>query len=105
MNRRQLAVRCGHRRIERGAILRFQGLILRDWERWGRSFPWRRARASQYHQVVSEVLLQRTRANTVAAYWKGFIAKFPTWESIANAPLKRVRHVLGPLGLANQRAP
>ena len=105
MNRRQRLLRCGHRAVDERAISRFRELLLKDWANWGRDFPWRRARASRYHQVVSEILLQRTRANVVAAFWPEFIRRFPSWKAIASRPVRELHRALSPIGLANQRAP
>jgi A/G-specific adenine glycosylase len=79
--------------------------LLHWWRSNKRQFPWRRVGASRYHQIVSEVLLQRTLAPTVAAFWPTFIARFPGWQSIADAPLRDIERVLQPIGLSKQRAP
>jgi A/G-specific adenine glycosylase len=70
-----------------------------------RHFPWRHPRASIYCQVVSEVLLQRTKAETVAAFWPTFTTRFPNWQSIADTSVREIQKVLKPLGLSRQRAP
>ncbi len=53
----------------------------------GRSFPWRELSRSTYELAVAEVLLQRTTAAGVARAFPGLIARFPTWEAMADAPL------------------
>lgn len=70
-----------------------------------RNFPWRRRKASLYEQVVSEILLQRTRAETVAAFWPQFIQRFPSWQALACSSVDRIEYVLRPIGLSRQRAP
>lgn len=87
------------------SIADFRKLVVRWWNLSGRVFPWRRTRASLYHQVISEVLLQRTKAETVAAFWPSFINRFPNWQSIASAPLEEVERILKPIGLSKQRSP
>jgi A/G-specific adenine glycosylase len=76
---------------------------------WGgknlRQFPWRRPRASHFHQLVAEVLLQRTRADTVAAFWPTFLSRFPSWTSLASASVENITAALKPIGLSTQRAP
>ncbi len=71
----------------------------------GRMFPWRKANATLYHQVVSEVLLQRTRAEAVATFWPIFVKRFPNWKAIANSAPSTIEAILKPLGLSKQRAP
>jgi A/G-specific adenine glycosylase len=61
--------------------------------------------ASRYCQIVSEVLLQRTRAETVAAFWPSFYRRFPNWQSLSSASVEEIERVLKPIGMAKQRAP
>lgn len=78
--------------------------LLRWWQNYKRDFPWRRSRASRYHQVVSEIL-QRTQAATVARFWPNFAARFPNWQSIAEATTHEIERNLRAIGLSKQRAP
>lgn len=79
-----------------------------DLLRWyainGRDFPWRRSSTSQYSRVVSEVLLQRTRAETVAAFFPSFIRRFPSWKALAAATGNELQSFLKPIGLWRRRA-
>lgn len=68
------------------------------------SFPWRRPEATVYERVVVEVLLQRTRRETVAAIYEQFFARFPTWTSIASCTEEELQEILKPLGLWRRRA-
>ena len=43
-----------------------------------------------YHVLVSEFMLQQTRAETAEAYFNRFIAKFPDLRSLADSPLEDV---------------
>jgi A/G-specific adenine glycosylase len=70
----------------------------------GRDFPWRRCGASTYEQVCVEVLLQRTKAETVAASYAKFFDTFPSWGALANADIAQIETVLRPLGLWKRRA-
>lgn len=70
----------------------------------GRSFPWRNKNASNYVKIISEVLLQRTKAETVAVYFKIFIEKYPSWRQLGNATEEDLEIILKPLGLQKQRA-
>ncbi|MDT3428477.1 A/G-specific adenine glycosylase [Paenibacillus forsythiae] len=54
-----------------------------------RDLPWRRSR-DPYHIWVSEIMLQQTRVDTVIPYFNRFIGKFPTIESLADAPEEEV---------------
>ena len=54
-----------------------------------RDLPWRRTR-DPYRILVSEVMLQQTRVETVLPYYERFLARFPTAESLARAPLEEV---------------
>lgn len=70
----------------------------------GRSFPWREEDASIYVQIVTEALLQRTRAETVAAFLPRFLKEFPSWPSLAGAQPRRLQSCLRPIGLWRRRA-
>jgi A/G-specific adenine glycosylase len=105
MKRRQHPVKFGHRLVRPADIQLFRKTLIRWYAKAGRQFPWRRARAPRFHQVVSEVLLQRTRAETVAAFWPAFLSRFPSWSSLAAASIDDVQSLLKPIGLSAQRAP
>ena len=73
-------------------------------EHHGRSFPWREPGRSSYELAVAEILLQRTTAAGVARAFPGLIARYPTWEAMAGAPLVELQEGLRPLGLWRQKA-
>lgn len=50
-----------------------------------RDLPWRRHR-NPYYIWISEIMLQQTRVDTVIPYFNRFIERFPTVESLADAP-------------------
>jgi A/G-specific adenine glycosylase len=50
-----------------------------------RDLPWRRT-ADPYAIWVSEVMLQQTQVQTVLPYYERFMRRFPTLESLAEAP-------------------
>lgn len=79
-------------------------LLLAWFPRNGRSFPWRVPSASRYTVIVSELLLQRTRAETVAAFLPRFLKRFPGWNQLAVAPEGELRTFLKPIGLWRRRA-
>ena len=82
----------------------FQRFILSWYRRHGRKFPWRARSATRYVQVISEVLLQRTRAETVANFFPRFIERFPGWKHLAAASDDDLRACLAPIGLWRRRA-
>jgi len=49
-----------------------------------RPLPWRQTR-DPYAILVSEVMLQQTRVETVLRYYAGFLERFPDWASLATA--------------------
>ncbi len=82
----------------------FQRSILTWFRRQGRTFPWRDPSASHYVLVVSEILLQRTRAATVAAFFPRFVRRFSGWNHLAGATDSELRAFLEPIGLWRRRA-
>jgi A/G-specific adenine glycosylase len=82
----------------------FQHTILEWYHANGRKFYWRKKGLSNYQLVIAEVLLQRTKAETVAAFYPSFIAEFPNWKSLAEARLKKIAKHLKPIGLYTQRS-
>jgi A/G-specific adenine glycosylase len=80
-------------------------LRLLDWfSDNGRDFLWRRPSASKYVKIVSEVLLQRTRADVVAEFLPKFIKRYPSWTAIASGKSSDLRKHLKPIGLWRRRA-
>lgn len=58
-----------------------------------RDLPWRAARAGRrapYSVWISEIMLQQTRAETVADYFRRWMEQFPTVEALAAADLQEV---------------
>ena len=70
----------------------------------GRKFPWRKGKLTTYQIIISEALLQRTKAETVSIFFEDFITLFPNWESIVSAETETIENFLHPLGLYRQRA-
>ena len=59
--------------------------LLLEWYRQNRrDLPWRHTR-DPYPVLVSEIMLQQTRAETVKPYFHRFMATLPTVEALANA--------------------
>ncbi len=62
-----------------------------------RSLPWRDNR-TPYGTLVSEVMLQQTRVDTVVSYYNNFMERFPTVEDLASADLDVVLSMWSGLG-------
>lgn len=91
-------------RGEKSRITRVRKKLLVWFDVNGRNFPWRRKNASEYERVCVEVLLQRTRAETVAGIYCAFFDSYPGWHSLAAAPIEELEKVLQPIGLWRRRA-
>ncbi|WP_224984201.1 HhH-GPD family protein [Geomonas agri] len=87
-----------------GRIKDFQLIITGWYEQNSREFPWRKKSSSLYQKIISEVLLQRTRAETVAAFFPAFIFTFPTWKALAMASESELAVFIRPIGLWQRRA-
>jgi A/G-specific adenine glycosylase len=67
-------------------------------DRHGRkSLPWQE-KPTPYRVWVSEVMLQQTQVATVIPYFERFMARFPTPQALASAPLDEVLHLWTGLG-------
>jgi A/G-specific adenine glycosylase len=62
-----------------------------------RSLPWRE-RPDPYGVLVSEFMLQQTRAARAAPFFERFMERFPTIEALAKAPLGDVLEAWSGLG-------
>jgi A/G-specific adenine glycosylase len=82
----------------------FQNNILQWYKTHGRAFYWRRKGLAHYQYVIAEVLLQRTKAETVAKFYPSFIKEYPNWRTLANADVKHIEEYLRPIGLYKQRS-
>ena len=63
--------------------------LLKWMEAWRRNLPWR-LRREPYAVWVSEIMLQQTRAETVAPYFEHWMQRFPDIETLAAATLEEV---------------
>ena len=86
------------------AIKYFTRAMLAWYRKNGRHFPWRNKSASKYQVVIAEVLLQRTRAETVAKYFPPFVSRYSSWQKLNRATYDELKSYLQPLGLWNRRA-
>ncbi|WP_224372806.1 A/G-specific adenine glycosylase [Hyalangium versicolor] len=72
-----------------GRLASIRGPLLAWYDRERRDLPWRRTK-DPYAIWLSEVMLQQTQVATVIPYWERFLARFPTVEALARAPLDDV---------------
>lgn len=75
----------------------FPRALLLWFDRVRRDLPWRRSKDA-YAILVSEVMLQQTRVETVIPYFERFLARFPSVRALADAPLDEVLAAWAGLG-------
>jgi len=63
----------------------FRTELLAWFDVYKRDLPWRQSK-DPYRIWVSEIMLQQTRVDTVIPYYERFMDKFPTLETLADAP-------------------
>ncbi len=76
-----------------------------DWDllgRWyrasARDLPWRRRSSDPWAVLVSEIMLQQTRVETVLRYYDPFLERFPSATAMARSPLADVLAAWSGLG-------
>ena len=82
----------------------FRRRLLRWFSINGREFPWRRRSCTSYQIILAEVLLQRTRAETVAEFHPRFVRHWPSWTKLAMASEEELRSFIQPIGLWRRRS-
>lgn len=81
----------------------FRKIVWKHYEKHGRhNLPWRKTH-NPYHILVSEIMLQQTQVDRVLPFYKAWLHKFPTVQSLAAAPLCDVLRQWQGLGY-NRRA-
>ena len=73
--------------------------VLHWYGQHGRKFPWRKTQ-DPYKILISEVLLQKTQAETVEKFYERFLGIYPTFEKLSTSELSEVEDFIKPLGLA-----
>lgn len=77
---------------------------LLKWYKWNRrDFPWRRI-SDPYVVLISEILLQKTKAGNIVTVFNKFIAKYPNPEKLSTASFSDLKNEIEKLGLHTQRA-
>jgi len=82
----------------------FHFYVINWFNRNGRMFPWRSTK-NPYHVFVAEILLRRTKAETVVAPYMDLINLYPTPFYLSDADVSSLRNFFLSLGLfsrANQ---
>lgn len=66
-------------------VASFRAALLDYYDRAGRDLPWRTT-SDPYAILVSEIMAQQTRVDTVVPYYLRWLEQFPTVEALARAP-------------------
>lgn len=90
--------------ISTNKIHYFQQKILKWFAQNQRNFSWRSHNRTCYEIIIAEILLQRTKAETVDKYYDEFLKHFSCWQDIYNAEISQVEKLLKPFGLWKQRS-
>lgn len=85
-------------------LTRLRSTLLGWYAENGRDLPWRKASATTFERICVEVLLQRTRAETVARIYPAFFARFRSWTDLAEASVEELEENFRPIGLWQRRA-
>jgi len=75
----------------------FANLLLGWYQNHQRPLPWR-SESDPYRILLSEVMLQQTQVGTVIPYYKRWLRRFPTLESVATSTQDEVLKVWEGLG-------
>ena len=76
---------------------RFRRLLLTWYRKNGRDLPWRKT-SDPYHILVSEIMLQQTQVDRVLPKYQEWLAKYPSFQALADAPVDDVTSTWRPLG-------
>ncbi|MFZ5856964.1 MAG: A/G-specific adenine glycosylase [Chloroflexota bacterium] len=75
----------------------FPSLLLRWYQKHGRTLPWR-GHPDAYAVWVSEIMLQQTRVEAVIPYFERWMARFPSLRDLAEASEQNVLNLWEGLG-------
>jgi len=67
----------------------FRSSLLQYYDRFCRDLPWR-GETDPYRILVSEIMLQQTRVETVLQYYESWLKRFPTLGALASADSREV---------------
>lgn len=81
----------------------FEKALFKWYKRHSRNFPWRRT-SDPYTILISEILLQKTKAESIPVVFNEFIRKYPNADKLSAASFSDLKNEIESLGLYNQRA-
>lgn len=79
------------------------GKVVESFHASGRDFAWR-STEDPYKVFLAEMLLQKTRVESVEEVYRKLLKKYPTVEDLSKANKDELSEILEPLGLHNIRA-
>ncbi len=71
--------------------------LLAWYKKHQRDLPWRN-NTDAYQIFISELMLQQTQVDRVIPLYQAFLNRFPTWQSLADAPTSDLIHSWAGLG-------
>src|SRR5215470_7565026 len=78
-------------------LVSFRKSLLAWFRQFRRDLPWRKSK-DPYRIWLSEIMLQQTRVVAVIPYYERFLERFPTIQSLAEAPEEEVLRLWSGLG-------
>ena len=85
-------------------IYEYFTISILNWSRTNfRQFFWRKNALTPFQILIIEILLERTRADSVEHIGKYFIKKYPNAKSLLKADFNEVEKLIRPLGLFRKR--
>jgi A/G-specific adenine glycosylase len=81
----------------------FVNLLLHWHKSNARDFPWRSDK-DPFKVMISEIFLQKTKAENIVTVFNRFLSKYPTAESLSCASLNNLENELKEIGLYRQKS-
>lgn len=79
-----------NKQITKTQVRKLSEALWQHYDEAGRhDLPWRKT-VSPYRVVVSEIMLQQTQVVRVETYFKAWMKRYPSWCTLAAAPLKDI---------------
>lgn len=66
--------------------------------------PWRKENLTLFQIIIAEILLQRTKAETIESFYPNFLLKYTHWDELLRIPIEELENDLKPIGLSKQRS-
>lgn len=90
--------------MEKDGPLAFRDAVLEWYHEQGRDFYWRAGGLSPWELLLTELLLKRTRAETVEAHGPPILSCLSTPRAVLELDQEELAEILQPLGLYNRRS-